>query len=216
MTETCDFASGRSHSAFPLLRMRVSSRPSRWANMIGAGINSGVSSQAKPNIKPWSPAPCSARSLSLGLLRIHALGDVVRLIGDDGVNENLLGVKNVVIVDVTDLAHGIAHDLIDRNDVFQMLALRQIGDRDLAADDDDVALGVGLAGDAALAILPQAGVEDGVGNGVANFIRMAFAHGFGSKNETSKHGAKDTRLERLETFGFEPSRIDQTDHIDQS
>ena len=38
--------------ALPLLRMRVSSRPRRCANMIGAGINSGVSSQAKPNIRP--------------------------------------------------------------------------------------------------------------------------------------------------------------------
>src|SRR6266540_3573233 len=35
MTETCDFASGRSQPTLPLLRMRVSSRPSRWANMIG-------------------------------------------------------------------------------------------------------------------------------------------------------------------------------------
>ncbi len=30
----------------------------RWAYMMGAGINSGVSRQAKPNIIPWSPAPC--------------------------------------------------------------------------------------------------------------------------------------------------------------
>ena len=130
--------------------------------------------------------------LALGLLRIHALGDVVRLIGDDGVDENLLRVKHVVVVHVTDFAHGIAHDLIDRDDVFQMLALRQIRDGDLAADDHDVALRVGLAGDAALAILPQAGVQDGVGNGVANFIRMTFADGFGSKNEASEHGIKES------------------------
>ena len=32
---------------------------SRWARRIGAGISSGVSSHAKPNIMPWSPAPCS-------------------------------------------------------------------------------------------------------------------------------------------------------------
>ena len=155
MTETCDFASGRSHSALPLLRMRVSSRPSRCANMIGAGISSGVSSQAKPNIKPWSPAPCSEPSFPFGLLRIDALRDVGRLGGDDVVDENLLRRENVVVVHVTDLAHGIAHDLVDRDDVFQMLALRQIRNRDFAADDDDVALRVGLAGDAALAILPR-------------------------------------------------------------
>ena len=46
-TETCDFASGRSHFAsLPALRMRVSSRPRRCAYMIGAGISSGVSSLA--------------------------------------------------------------------------------------------------------------------------------------------------------------------------
>jgi len=45
-TETCDFASGRSHGTLPVLRMRVSSRPRRWANMMGAGISSGVSLQA--------------------------------------------------------------------------------------------------------------------------------------------------------------------------
>jgi hypothetical protein len=112
----------------------------------------------------------------------------VRLISDDGVNENLLGVKHIVIVDVPDFAHGIAHDLIDRNDVFQVFALRQIGDRDLTADDYDVALGVGLTGHSALAILPQAGVQDGVGNGVTNLVRMTLANGFGSKNETTKHG----------------------------
>ena len=28
-----------------------------WASMIGIGISSGVSRQAKPNISPWSPAP---------------------------------------------------------------------------------------------------------------------------------------------------------------
>ena len=43
ITDTCDFASGRSHGTSPLLRMRVSSRPRRCANMIGAGISSGVS-----------------------------------------------------------------------------------------------------------------------------------------------------------------------------
>ena len=58
-------------------------------------------------------------------------------------------------------------------------ALRLRGD--FAADDDDVAFGVGLASDAAVRILRQAGVEHRIGNGVANFVRMAFADGFGEK-----------------------------------
>src|SRR5688572_30811007 len=96
--------------------------------------------------------------------------------------------KNVVVVDVADVPHRFAHDLVDRNDILEMLALRQIRDRDLPADYDDVAFRVGFAGHPALLVLPEAGVEDGVRNGVANFIRMAFAYGFGSKNKASEHG----------------------------
>jgi hypothetical protein len=39
------------------LRTSESLKVSWWANWMGIGISSGVSSQAKPNIKPWSPAP---------------------------------------------------------------------------------------------------------------------------------------------------------------
>ena len=59
--------------------------------------------------------------------------------------------------------------------------------RDLAADDDQVALGVGLAGDAAVFVLGQTGVEDRVGNRVANFIGVTFTNGFGRKDETTSH-----------------------------
>jgi hypothetical protein len=110
------------------------------------------------------------------------------LVCDNRVNEDLLRVKDVVIVDVTDVPHRLAHDLVDRDDVLEVLPLRQIGDGDLAADYDDVAFRVGFAGNPALAVLPEASVEHGVGDGVANFIRMAFAHGFGSKNKASEHG----------------------------
>ena len=56
---------------------------------------------------------------------------------------------------------------------------------DFAADDDDVALGVSLAGHAAVRVLGQAGVQHRVGNGVANFVRMAFADGLGGEDESS-------------------------------
>jgi len=39
------------------LRISESLKVSWWASWMGIGINSGVSSQAKPNIRPWSPAP---------------------------------------------------------------------------------------------------------------------------------------------------------------
>ena len=50
-------------------------------------------------------------------------------------------------------------------------------DGDLTTDDHDVALGEGFAGDAALRVHREAGVEDGIGDGVANFVWMAFADG---------------------------------------
>ena len=100
-------------AALPLLRMRVNSRPRRCANMIGAGISSGVSSQAKPNIRPWSPAPCSAWSFAFRFGLIDTLRDIGRLIGDDVGDENFVGVENVVLVHVTDFLDRLAHDLVD-------------------------------------------------------------------------------------------------------
>ena len=48
----------------------------RWASQIGSGIRSGVSSQAKPNIMPWSPAPW-ALSWSSPLLPVRTSSDLV-------------------------------------------------------------------------------------------------------------------------------------------
>ena len=59
-TVTCDFESGRRKSNMPSLRTWVRCF-TRWcASEIGSGISSGVSSQAKPNMSPWSPAPWSS------------------------------------------------------------------------------------------------------------------------------------------------------------
>ena len=116
--------------------------------------------------------------LALGLLRIHALRDVGRLRGEDVLHENLVRVENVVVVHVADLADGIADDL-------HVIELRLGGD--LAADDGDVALHIGLAGHAALRVLRQAGVEHGVGNRVGDLVGVAFADGFGGKNEATGH-----------------------------
>ena len=44
------------------------------------------------------------------------------LVGDDVVDENLVGVKNVVVIHVTDLADGVADDLVDRYDDVERLA----------------------------------------------------------------------------------------------
>ena len=104
--------------------------------------------------------------LPLGLLGIDALRDVRALGGDDVVDEDAVGMEHIIVVHVADLADRLPDDLV----------VIKLGlGRDLAADHHDVALGVGLAGDAAHRILRQTGVKDGVGNGVANFVGMAFA-----------------------------------------
>ena len=59
--------------------------------------------------------------------------------------------------------------------------------RDFAADDDDVGLGVGFAGDAAELVLREAGVQHGIGNGVGDLVRMAFADGLGGKDVIVAH-----------------------------
>ncbi len=41
----------------PSRRRSERPRTSLCASMIGIGMSSGVSVQAKPNINPWSPAP---------------------------------------------------------------------------------------------------------------------------------------------------------------
>ena len=52
---------------------------------------------------------------------------------------------------------------------------------DFAGDDDQAGGGQRFAGHAAVGVLGQAGIEDGVGNLVGDLVGMAFGHGFGRK-----------------------------------
>src|SRR5207248_11677232 len=54
--------------------------------------------------------------------RVDALGDVVGLIGDDRAHENFLGMKNVVLMDVADLAHTTPHAPKDQENRSQAYA----------------------------------------------------------------------------------------------
>ena len=56
-----------------------------------------------------------------------------------------------------------------------------------ATNDDEVGFGVGFAGNAAVTILFQAGVQHGIGDGITDFVGMAFADGFGGKDEVFAH-----------------------------
>src|SRR5439155_6553000 len=96
--------------------------------------------------------------------------DVGTLRGNDIHNDDLVGVKNVVVVDVADFADGLANDGVVIEFGFG---------GDFPANDNDVAFGVGFAGDAAARILRQASIQDGVRDRIANFVRVAFANGLG-------------------------------------
>jgi hypothetical protein len=131
--------------------------------------------------------------LAFGFCGIHALGDVGALDGEVVVDEDLVGVEDVVHIRVADATDGVTDDLADVDDFVDglggtVLLVLKFGDRDFTADNDDVALHEGLAGDAALRVHFEAGVEDGVGDGVGNFVRMAFADGLGREDVAAGHG----------------------------
>jgi len=117
--------------------------------------------------------------LALGLAGIHTLRDVGRLLRDNGVHEDLVGVEHVVVVHIADFADGVAGDFGE---------VKPGARGDFAADDDDVGFGVTFAGDAAEPVLREAGVQHGVRNGVTNLVRMAFADGLRGKYEVFAHG----------------------------
>ena len=116
--------------------------------------------------------------LAFGLLGVHALSDVGRLLRHDDIDEHLIRVEHVVIVHVADFADGFARD----GDEIEL----GLGG-DFTADNGDVRLHIGFAGDAAELVLSQTGVEDGIGNGICDFVRVALADGLGRKDVTVAH-----------------------------
>ena len=167
--------SGRRYGSVPSLRTAVSCSASRWAIVIGSGISSGVSSQAKPNIRPWSPAPWRSSGSTEPSRRaprrgVDALGDVGRL----GVERDLHGAGLAVeALDrgvVADLQHAVAGDAGD-------VDVRLGGD--LTADEHHARGDERLAGDPALRVVGQQGVEDAVADLVGNLVRVTLGHGLG-------------------------------------
>jgi hypothetical protein len=114
-------------------------------------------------------------------LGVHSLGDVRGLGGEVVVDENLIGVENVVAIHVADAADRIANDLLNVDDRADGL-LADFRDGDFTAHADHVAFHEGLASHTALGIEREAGVEDGIGNGIRDLVWMTFTNGFGGKN----------------------------------
>src|ERR1044071_4081873 len=109
---------------------------------------------------------------------VDTLGDVGALLGNGIDDEDTVGVENIVVMGITDLADGLTR--------YGVVVEPGLGGN-LTAHHHEVALGVGFTGDAAVFILGQAGVQDGVGNGVTNFVRVAFADGLRGEDIVFAH-----------------------------
>ena len=87
-------------------------------------------------------------------------------------------VKSTIAVHITNVADRGANPLLKVN-------LRVAGN--FTGQHDEISLGQRLAGDAAQGILLETRIENGIADGVADFIRMTFGDGFGRKNVTARH-----------------------------
>ena len=126
-----------------------------------------------------------SRLLAFRGLGIHALLNVGALGGDGVQDQHPIGVKDVIIVRIADFTDCLAGNRIE-------VGLR-FG-RDFPSHHYQIGLGVGFARYAAARILRQTGIQHGIGNGIADFVRMAFADGLGRKDVVLAHGISLYRL----------------------
>ena len=98
---------------------------------------------------------------AFGFLRVNALRDVRALAGEEVRNENSVSVEDIVVIRVSDATDGFANDAADVEYGVESGTL-DLGNRDLATDDYGVALNESLAGNAAVFVECQAGIENRV------------------------------------------------------
>src|SRR5579859_2880644 len=115
---------------------------------------------------------------------VDALRDVRRLLVDRDDDAAGVGVESVLRARVADLTHALANE--PRN--VDVVGFR----RDLAGDDDQAGRDERLAGDAALRIVGEDGVEDGVRQLVGDLVRMTLGDGFGGEREGARHRPQAT------------------------
>ena len=118
--------------------------------------------------------------LAVGGLGIHALRDVGGLLVHRDEHGAALVVELQVGVHVADILDGVAGDFLE-------IDVRLGGD--FAGNHDEARVHERFAGHAALRVLCEAGVEDGIGNLVGHLVRMALGHGFRSKKIMCHYGS---------------------------
>ena len=114
-----------------------------------------------------------AGTLGFGLLADHAPVDVLALVMDGGQDAAGIAVKAVFSLVVTDAVDDPADGFLD-------IDVCVLG-TDFAAHDDQAGGAEGFAGHFGIGVLTEELVEDGIGDLVGHFVRMAFGNGFGSK-----------------------------------
>jgi len=112
---------------------------------------------------------------ALGEVSMHALGDVRRLLLDVHKHLAAVSVKANIIRDEANVAAGVTHNLLVVNG-----GLRG----DLTKNHDHVGLGACLAGNLAVGVLRQAGIEHGVRDLVTELVGVALVHGLRGEEES--------------------------------
>ena len=114
-------------------------------------------------------------ALVAGAARVHALRDVARLLVDGRYHGAGVGVEAVESVVVADGGDDAANQTLEID----------VGlGGDLAGNDHQSGGRQRLGGDAAVRVLLQAGIENGVGDLIGNLVGVAFGNGFRGKQET--------------------------------
>ena len=111
-----------------------------------------------------------ARALFMGeaCISINALSDVGRLLVDFDDDFRVVGVEAEIVVVVSNIAGHFTGDFLEID----------VGlGGDFAGKDDEIGCCKRFAGDARFRILREQSVENGIGNLVADFVRMAFGNG---------------------------------------
>ena len=109
---------------------------------------------------------------------IDALRDVGRLLVVGHHHAAALVIKADIGIGITDALDGFARHLC-------VIDARTGGD--LAGEYDKAGVCQRFGGNAAIFVLRENGIKHGIGNGIRNFIGMAFGNGFGGKQEIT-HG----------------------------
>ena len=165
----------------PSLRTSARRRATRCASVIGGrhelvGLVGGVAEHHSLVAGP------GARVI---LRVVDALRDVRRLALDRGQRPACLPVEPEAAVVVADLAHRAAHDLLDVDVVRR---------RHLAEHEDEAGRRRHLDGASRGGVVGQHVIEDGIGDGVAQLVRVALGHRLRGEQDRCRVGHLGARL----------------------